>query len=436
MTEVEVKVIKGGRLIDGTGAEAIEGTTVIIEGSKIKAVGKGIEIPRGAKVIDATGKTVMPGLIDSHMHFYGFQAGGGGFEGAARPRELALIKAIQDAKNLLAAGFTMARDPCNILAVFLKTAVAEGSLSGIPRIVAAGYPISQTGGNVDTFFYPPECADVRTSRHTSILQGANLQCDGVDECIKATRYAIRHGADFIKAFATGLWGERPSYPYEFHFSVNELKAIVETAAAVGKTVTVHSTNSTGTKNAIIAGVQSIEHAFETNDEVIALAKEHGTIFVSTLTIGEVQMQVEPQRVPMGFGYILPLEQVKAELEVVKKTQVMAYDSYSRIHKAGLVLAAGTDSNATPGLELGKDAKELELLVKYCDFTPMEAIVAATKNGAMACFMGDKIGTVEPGKFADIIVVDGDPLADIKLLQDVERIKMVMLEGKVEVDRGL
>jgi len=436
MTEVEVKVIKGGRLIDGTGAEPIEGATVIIEGSKIKAVGKGIEIPRGAKVIDASGKTVMPGLIDSHMHFYGFQADGyGGFEGAARPRELALIKAIQDAKNLLAAGFTTARDPGNILAVFLKTAVVEGNLSGVPRIVAAGYSIGQTGGNTDTFFYPPECADVRTSRHTSIVRGANLICDGVDECIKATRYAIRHGADFIKVFATGLWGERPSYPYEFHFSVNELKAIVETAAAVGKTVTVHSPNSTGTKNAIIAGVQSIEHASETNDEVIALAKEHGTIFVSTLTVGEVEMQAKPQKALREFGYVLPLEQMKAELEVVKKTQVMAYDSYSRIHKAGLVLAAGTDCNTTPGLELGKDAKELELLVKYCDFTPMEAIVAATKNGAMACFMGDKIGTVEAGKFADIIIVDGNPLADIKLLQGAERIKMVMLEGKVEVDRG-
>jgi len=431
MTDVKVKAIKGGKLIDGTGAEPIEKATVIIEGSKIKAVGKDIEIPRGAKVIDATGKTVMPGLIDSHLHFFGFLTSGfGSLEGVARPRELALIRAIQDAKNLLAAGFTMGRDTGNIIAAFLKAAVAEGSLSGMPRILSAGYPISQTGGNSDPAFYPPECADARTGRHSAILWGANLQADGVDECIKATRYNLRQGADFIKTFATG----ESAYPYEFQLSVDEMKAVVETAKGAGKIVTVHSMNSTGTKNAILAGIQCIEHAHETNDEVIALAKEHGTIFVSTLMVSSVRR--EPQMTPRRWGYILPLEQMKAASEFREKRQAMAYDSYSRIHKAGLVLAAGTDCNTSPGLEQGKNAKELELLVEHCDFTPMEAIVAATKHGAMACFMEDQIGTIESGKFGDIIVVDGDPLADIKILQNIEKIKIVMLGGEVEVDRGV
>jgi len=423
MTEVEVKVIKGGRLIDGTGAEPIEGAAVIIEGSKIKAVGKGIEIPKGAKVIDAIGKTIMPGLIDSHIHFLGLKTSAE-IEEITRPRELSLIKAIYDAKNLLAAGFTTAKDCGEINAVFLRKSVAEGTLSGIPRIVAAGYPLSQTYGHLETHYFPPECADVRTSRHTSILGGGTLLCDGVDKCIEATRYALREGADFIKVATTGGVMSERDKPSDVQFNLDEIKAIVQTAAQVSTFVTAHCQNSRGAKNSILGGIKTIEHAFETNDEVIALAKEHGTIFVSTLAFvwavidhGEEQ-GIAPWALAKGKTQWDPM-----------------VNSYKRIHKAGLILAAGTDCDGSPMLPLGKDAKELELLVKYCDFTPMEAIVAATKNGAMACFMGDKIGTVEAGKFADIIVVDGDPLADIKLLQDVERIKMVMLEGKVEVDRG-
>ena len=114
---------------------------------------------------------------------------------------------------------------------------------------------------------------------------------------------------------------------------------------------------------------------------------------------------------------------------------MKSETYKRIRRAGAILAAGTDYVGSPIMPLGKNAIELELLVNYCDFTPMDAIVAATKNGAIACFMGDKTGTIEPGKFADIIIVDGNPLADIKILQNVEKIKMVMLEGRIEIDRG-
>jgi len=429
----EVKAIKGGKLIDGTGAEPVKNATVLIEGSKIKAVGKDIEVPRGAKVIDATGKTVMPGLIDSHIHYFGFLTSGfSGLEGIARPRELSLLKAIQDARNLLAAGFTMGRSTGGQNSVFLKAAVAEGTLSGMPRILSAGYPISQTGGNSDGRYLPLECADYRTSRHGTCLRSQALQCDGVDECIKATRYNFRQGADFIKTFATGETG----LPDEFQLSVDEMKAIVEAAKGFGKIVTVHSENSVGTKNAILAGIQCIEHAFDTNDEVIALAKERGTRFSSTITLRSY-MEREVQMLPQKWGYVLPLEQIKAAWEARRKRMVIREDSYKRIHKAGLVLASGTDCNTTPGMELGSNsATPLQVLVERCDFTPMEAIVAATKHGAMACFMEDQIGTIESGKFADIIVVDGDPLADIKLLQDAEKIKIVMLGGKVEVDRGL
>jgi len=424
MTEVEVKAIKGGRLIDGTGAEPIEGATVLIEGSKIKAVGKDIEVPRGARVIDATGKTVMPGLIDSHVHLTGMKTGAQHVEGVIRPKELGLIKSNYDARDILAMGFTTVRDCGGENAVFLRKAVAEDTLSGLPRIVAAGYPLSQTFGHSDTHFFPPECVDVRTSRHTG-RAGHSLLCDGVDECIKATRYALRFGADFIKVMTTGGVNSERDFPSEVQFNLDEIKAIVQTAAQVGKFVTAHCQNSRGAKNSILGGIKTIEHANETNDEVIALAKEHGTIFVSTLVVCRaiIDHGAEAGHPPWGIA------KAKTQWDPM-------LDSYKRMRKAGAILAAATDNNGSPLRPLTKSAWELELLVKYCDFTPMEAIVAATKNGAMACFMGDKTGTIEPGKLADIIVVDGNPLADIKLLQDVDKIKLVMLEGKVEIDRSI
>jgi imidazolonepropionase-like amidohydrolase len=422
MAEVEMKVIKGGRLIDGTGTEPVEDATVVIEGTKIKAVGKDIEVPKEAKVINATGKTVMPGLIDSHIHHGGMKTDSM-HEGIVRPRELSLIKSIYDSKNLLAAGFTTVKDCGGTNAIFLKKAVAEGTLTGLPRILAAGHGLSQTYGHGDIHFFPPECADGRTSKHIGGV-GQGLICDGVPECIKAARYALRQGADFIKVLTTGGVISERDFPSDVQFNLDEIKAIVQVAAQVGKFVTAHCQNSRGAKNSILGGIKTIDHANEMNDEVIELAKENGVIFVSTLAILWV---IVDHGTKVGM---LPWA-----IEKAKTQQELICESYKRIHRADAILAAGTDSIGSPMMPLGKNAIELELLVKYCDFTPMDAIVAATKNGAMACFMGDKTGTLEPGKFADIIIVDGNPLADITTLQNVEKINMVMLEGNVEINRG-
>lgn len=422
----EIKAIKGGRLIDGTGAKPIERATVVIEGSKIKAVGKDIEIPRGAKVIDATGKTVMPGLIDAHMHHMGLKTDAITVEGMIRPRELALVKSIYDSKDLLAAGFTTAKDCGGINGVILKRAVAEGTLTGLPRILAAGYLLTQTYGHGDIHYFPTECVDARTTRHAgSGLMGMSLVCDGVDECIKATRYALRQGADFIKILTTGGVISERDKPSDVQFNLEEIKAIVQTAAQVDAFVTAHCQNSRGAKNSILGGVKTIDHANEINDEVVELAKESEVIFVSSLAIAR---QILDHGAEVGMQP-WAMEKAKTQWDLMCQ-------SYKRIHKAGAILAAGSDYLGSPMMKLGTNAIELELLVRYCDFTLMDAIVATTKNGAMACFMGNKTGTIEPGKLADIIVIDGDPLADIKILQNVEKIKMVMLEGKVEIDRGL
>jgi imidazolonepropionase-like amidohydrolase len=416
MAGVDLKAIKCGRLIDGNGAEPLENATVIVEGSKIKAVGKDIPIPAGATVIDAAGKTVMPGMIDSHLHLSGYSTSSF-VEAMTRPREVALVKAISDCKVLLAAGFTTVRCCARPNSVMIKKAVAEGLLTGVPRIIAAGYGLTQTNGHADRTFLPIECVDVRTSGHNTSMQ--DLICDGVPECIKATRYALRFGADFIKIMVTD------GQVLGIEFNPDEIKAIVETAAQVGKSVAAHSFCSRGSKNGILGGVKTLEHAFETNDEVIELAKEHGVIFVSTLAVLQLFMEHGKE---MGMPPWMIAE--------ATEQWSVAADSYKRIRKAGARLAMGTDYIGRTVDPFGKNAIELELLVRHASFTPMEAIVAATKHGAMACFMGDKTGTIEAGKYADIIIVDGDPLDNITILQALNKIKLVMVEGKVELNRGI
>jgi imidazolonepropionase-like amidohydrolase len=323
-----------------------------------------------------------------------------------------LIKSISDAKDLLKAGFTMAKCCGGRNTLFLKKAVAEGTITGLPRLLAAGYWISQTYGHFDQHYLPSEYVDIRTTKHRSAGITDNLICDGVDECIKAVRYSLREGADFIKCSSTGGGASDRDKPIDVQFNINEIKAIVETAAQVGKFVTSHCEMSLiALKQSILGGIKTIDHACLTNDECIELAMENDVVFVSTLTV------------------------FRRMIEAGEEMGMASVESYKRIHQAGATLATGTDT-AGSGLKFGNNATELELLVSKCDFSPMDAIVAATKNGAKACFMGDRTGTIESGKLADIIVVNGDPLTDIKILQNPENMKMVMLEGKIEIRNNL
>jgi imidazolonepropionase-like amidohydrolase len=399
------KLIKGGTLIDGTGSAPKENADILIEGSTIKSVGNAIDAPADAQIIDATGMTVMPGLIDAHVHFRG-TIKGGLFERMTSPLELGLIQSIGDAKKLLTYGYTTAKCCGSSNALYLKEAVTEGILTGVPRIIAAGYWLSQTFGHADLPLLPLEYVDVRTTKLRSNSTNS-LLCDGVDECIKATRYALRAGADFIKISTTGGFSSRGDKPTDVQYNLDEIKAIVDTAAQAGKYVTAHCEMSLkAMKQSILGGVKTVDHALLTDDECVALAIEKGVVFVSTTIVFR--------------------KAIEAGRDVGKKLM----ESYKRIHKAGAILATGTDTGLGADT-FGTNAVELELLVKYCDYSPMDAIVAATKNGALACFMGDRAGTIELGKYADKIIVDGNPLADITHLQDNEKIVTVMLEGKIE-----
>jgi imidazolonepropionase-like amidohydrolase len=412
---MRVKAIIGAKLIDGTGADPVDKATIIIQGARIKAVGKNLPVPDDAEIIHAEGRTVMPGMIDSHIHNSGIIQNP---VRDPRPRELTLIKSIEDSKGLLAAGFTTTKDCGGRNGIFLRKAVAEGILTGLPRIVAAGLLVVQTFNGIDNPYLPEECLDARFSDQSEFLL-----CDGIDECIKGTRHSLRYGADFIKIFASGNYALENSSINNLQFNMDELRAIVQTAAQAGKFVSAHCHNRLSAKNAIISGVKTIEHAIGADDEVVELAKKHDAIFVSSLTSLRPETDDKSRLSPRGTT------RYQNEWEAMR-------NAYKRIRKAGAILAIGSDLGSMPLLPLGINAIELELLVKYSGFTPMEAIVAATKNGAMACFIGDKTGTIQPGKLADIIIVDGDPLADIKILQNLEKIKMVMLEGKIEVNRGV
>ncbi|HJX69031.1 MAG TPA: amidohydrolase family protein, partial [Dehalococcoidia bacterium] len=210
---------------------------------------------------------------------------------------------------------------------------------------------------------------------------------------------------------------------DLQFNPGEIKAIVETAAQAGKFVSAHSQNPRSSKNAILGGIKTIDHANGADDEVVALAIEHDAIFVSSLASLKLVLDKRNDAPPWIA------ERIGYEWDA-------AVSAYEKMQRAGAVLAAGSDFNGSPMAPLGNNAVELELLTSFCDFSPMEAIVAATRNGALACFMGDKTGTIQTGKLADIIIVDSDPLSDITILQNVQNIKMVMLEGKIEIDRGL
>ncbi len=409
-------VITGARLIDGTGATPVEDATLVIVDGRVQAVGRGLPVPDGARTIRAAGRTVMPGLIDSHVHNMGLKAVS---PMPQRPPRLALIQAIQECRGLLKAGYTTLKDCGCRNGIFLKKASEEGSLPGIPRIVAAGLVVAQTFNGLDNAYLPDKCLDARSARQSEFLL-----CDGVDECIKGTRYALRYGADFVKIFASGNYAFDNSPADHLQFNADEIRAVVRTAADAGKFVTAHCHSRLSAKNALLCGVKTIDHAIGIDEGVVGLAKERDALFVSTLSIVHAEM-----------------EQARRENSAMASPQcqdawVSMISSYKAVKNAGGVLAAGSDLNSSPTLPLGRNALELELLVDYCDFTPMEAIVAATRNGALACFMGHETGTLEPGKLADLIIVDGDPLLDIRILQDPANIKLVMLEGAVEVDHTL
>jgi len=405
------------RIFDGTGKPPLPNGAVVIKEGRIADVGSrgSVEIPEDAEVLDLRNMTLLPGLIDAHMHLTGFKTGDMVKEPLLTPFGVFFARAVKDLEALINAGFTTVCDAGGLVGLHLKYAVAEGTIEG-PRIVAAGPPLSPTFGHGDTHYLPVSWVDIRTTSKPTPF--ASLICDGSDECRKAARYAMREGADFIKVMATGGVMSEKDRPEYRQFTLEELKAIVEEAKAAYRFVHAHAQGAEGIKNAIKAGVKVIAHAIYIDEEGIALAKEKGAVIVPTLSVVKRLLEVGPKAGIPEWG-----------LRKAEEIHEVHVENTRAAYKAGAKLATGTDFAGGP-FKHGENALELKLFVETLGMSPAEAIISATKNAAEATGLEKDIGTIEKGKIADLIAVEGDPLEDIGVLTDLEKIRLVICNGKV------
>lgn len=385
------RFLKGGSIIDGTGAPPIPDGAVLVDGERIAAVGPaaGIE-PRGeVEVIDLAGKTILPGLMDVHIHLLGIEQ----FsmpDIVITPVEIAAIRCVPGLRSILEAGFTTVRDVGSAAAVHLRQAVEEGTIPG-PRILTARAIISQTGGHADVHSFP-----VDWLRGHAFFRLA----DGPDECRKAVREQFREGADLIKICTTGGVLSERDHPHQSQYTVAEVQAMVEEAHRLEMRVSAHAHGAEGIKTALEGGVDTIEHGMYIDDEGIDLLLEKGAILVPTLAIiHKIVTEGKEMGVP---DYAI--DKAKA----AEETQLA---NFEKAHKAGVPFAVGTDFAGGVGVRFGDNSAEIERLVA-AGVPPIEALSAASLGGARAIGWEDRLGTIEAGKIADLIAVDGDPLSDI------------------------
>ena len=394
-------VLKAARLIDGTGAALINSAAVVITDNNIVAVGpaSSITIPANAKVIDLGNVTLMPGFIDSHTHLIGRVLGDPAGEMALVKdfESFAAILSVQNARSTLMAGFTTVR---NVGAqgrfddLALRKAINEGWTPG-PRMQTAGHSLGIRGGHCDENGFRPGLMD------PGIEEGV---ADGPDQIRAAVRYQIKYGADVIKTCATGGVLSEGDAVGATQYSFEELKALVEEANKLERKVAAHAHGTEGIKLAVKAGVASIEHGSFLDEEGASLMKEHGTYLVPTLSAAEGVERAAKNGVLKG----LRAEKALAAAAAIRKSIKMAVTNRVQI-------ALGTDAGVVPH---GTNGHEFELLVEWGGMSNIDAIVAGTQNGAKLLGWDKHIGTLQTGKWADIVAVSGNPLTDIKAMQNI------------------
>lgn len=402
-------ILKAARVIDGTGKVPIKNGVIVVTDNKIVAVGTSdnIKIPANAKVIDLGDSTLMPGFIDAHTHIIGRVLGDSEGENALFRDygSFGAILAVGNAQKTLMAGFTTIRNvgAANFDDLAIRKAINEGWIVG-PRMLTAGHAIGITGGHCDENGFKPGMAD--GDYKTGIA-------DGVDQVRAAVRYQIKYGADLIKTCATGgVLSEGDAVGVQ-QYSYEELKAMVDEAKQHDRKVAAHAHGTEGIKVAVRAGVASIEHGSFLDLEGAKLMKKNGTFLVPTLMAGEAVEKLAND----GFLKGLRAEKSYAAAKAMRNAIKIAVDN-------DLLIALGTDAGVIPH---GTNGHEFTLMVNWGGMKPLDAITAGTLNGAKLLGLDKNIGSLEAGKFADIVAVSGNPLNNIKLLENVD---FVMKNGVI------
>jgi len=397
-----VMIIRAGRLFDSVGGRMLEKPVVVVKGGKIESVSTGNPPSlQGARVIDLGDATLLPGFIDAHTHLT-MDAGAGGYEGLGISVPRSALIGAKNARLTLMAGFTTVRNvgAQGYADVALRDAINAGDVIG-PRMQVSGPPLGITGGHCDNSLLPFEF-------HYS----AEGVADGTDAVIHKVREVIKYGADVIKFCASGGVFSKGDNPLLEQYSPEEMQVLIAEAHRLGRKVATHAHSAISIKDAVRAGVDSIEHGIFLDDEGIALMKEHHTFLVPTtyplfwFEEHESQMHLPPWVVEKA-AIIIP---------AAKKNMANAF-------RSGVRVALGTDAGVYPhGLNGGEFWSMVQL-----GLSPLQALQAGTVNAAELLGWSDRIGAIRPGMFADMVAVKGDPLTDVRLLQHVQ---FVMKDGVV------
>jgi imidazolonepropionase-like amidohydrolase len=402
-------------LIDGSGADPVSDAAVLVKDEQIHAVGRKAEIPlpdADVAELDGGGGVLLPGLIDTHVHLMFNEVNL--MKQVTSPFSYSFYEAIDNMRRTLDAGITTVRDAGGV-DLGTKRAVADGLVAG-PRMQISISVLSITGGHGDGWL--PSGANLELfAAHPGRPDG---RCDGVAEVRRKVREILRAGADVIKVCATGGVLSPTDHPEFTQFSPEELAVMVQEAAyRRGTKVMAHAQGAAGIKNAVRAGIHSIEHGIFLDEEAIELMGEHGTYLVPTLLAPLAVVEIAEEKGTM------PEWGVRKARETIDVHR----ESIGRAYRAGVRIAMGTDAGV---MAHGENLRELALMTEI-GMSPMEAIVATTQTAAACLGWADRLGTVEKGKLADLVITAVDPLDDIAALAETENITLVMQGGAVVKD---
>jgi imidazolonepropionase-like amidohydrolase len=402
-----VTAVRAGVLFDGTGEATATDVTILIRDGRIEEVGRNVHVPPEADEIDLSGWTVLPGFIDLHTHLDGDPEDLGGDRGAFlfRYPERAALVGVKNAQRTLLAGFTTVRDlgASGSTALALRDGIAEGLVPG-PRMITA-IAIGTTGSHCDpTTGIRPGTADVEVRRRYVF--------DGPQEAEAVVRQAVRDGADLIKVCATAGVLSLTDDIGPAQTTLEELEAIVSAASMLNRRVAAHAHGIEGIRNAVRAGIATIDHGSVLDDEVLEEMTERGTWLVPTMMAFEGVLE-------MADAGFLPPGPTQKTYDIMP----LVVESHRRAFAADVPVAFGTDAGV---FAHGRNAREFQLMVD-AGMSPARALLSATRNAAEALGRSDDLGTVQPGRWGDLVAVRGNPLEDITVLQDIG---FVMKEGVV------